>query len=151
MATSPILGPNSTVNRPVWSARPESASPCPGRASLPATTETVTGRARPGPVMLAWVVPFASAGVASATVTAMAAPPAREVRAMNLRGIVGGSFRSASLRCTPQPASRFPAGSAWSAGGGGDRERGCLAEAALQPQDDPRRAPDQRAAGGQPG
>src|SRR6476646_6170133 len=135
-ATSPMLGPNSTMNRPVWSARPESASPCSGRASLSAATETVTGRARPGPVMLAWVVPFASAGVASATVTAMAAPAARAVRAMNLRGIVGGSFLSASLGCTPQTGGRFPAGSARLAGGGGDRERARLAEAALEPQDD---------------
>src|SRR5262249_40915086 len=101
--------------------------------------------------MLAWVVPFASAGVASATVAAMAAPVAREVRAMNLRGMVGGSFLSVSLRCTPQPASRFPAGSAWLTGGGGDRERGRLAEAALQREDARRRAPDQRATAGQPG
>src|SRR5689334_20295747 len=151
MEASPMLGPNSTVNRPVWLASLESASPCPGRASLPAVTETATGRARPGPVMLAWVVPFASAGTASATVMAMAAPAAREVRAMNLRGIVGGSFLSVSLRCTPKRDRRFPAGSAWLAGGGGGRERGRLAEAALQAQDDPRRAPDQRAAGGQPG
>src|SRR6266496_929083 len=100
MRTSPMLGPNSTVNRPVWPARLESASPCPGRASLPAATETATGWARPGPVMLAWVVPFASAGVASVTVTVRAAPTAREVRAMNLRGMVGGSFLSAG---NPQP------------------------------------------------
>ena len=106
-----MSGPNSTVNRPVWSARLESASPCSGRASLPAATDVVTGWARPGPVMLAWVVPFASAGMASATMTAMAAPATREVRAMNLRGIVGGSFLSASLGCTPQPGGRFPAGS----------------------------------------
>src|SRR5689334_20519747 len=150
-ATAPMLGPNSTVNRPVWSARLDRASPCPGRASVPVAAETVTGRARPGPVMLAWVVPFASTGVASDTVTAMAAPAAREVRGMNLRGIVGSSFLSASLRCTPQPGGRFPAGRAGLAGGGGDRERGRLAEAALQAQDDPWRAPDQRAAGGKPG
>src|ERR1044072_5205717 len=135
MATSPILGPNSTMNRPVWSARLDSASPCSGRASLPAAAETVTGRAMPGPLMLAWVVPFASAGLASATVTAMAAPAARELRAMNLRGIVGGSFHNASPRCTPQPGGGFPAGNAWLASGGGDRECGRLAEAALQAQD----------------
>src|SRR5579872_715791 len=151
MRRSPTLGPNSTVNRPVWSARLESASPCPGRASLPVAAEMVTGRARPGPVILAWVVPFASAGVASTIVTAMAAPAAREVRAMNLRGICGWLLPSASLGCTPQTDGRFPAGSARSASRGGDRERGRLAEAALQAQDDPGRAPDQRAAGGQPG
>src|SRR5580700_4395513 len=58
------------------------------------------------------------------------------------------------------PGKRFPGkavpacGHRWRAplaGGGGDGERGGLAEAALEAQDDPRRAPDQRAAGGEPG
>jgi len=50
---------------------------------------------------------------------------------MNLRGMVGGSFLSVSLGCTPQTGGRFPVGSARLAGGGGDRERGRLAKAAL--------------------
>src|SRR5258705_13842527 len=147
MGTSPMLGPNSTVNRPVWPARLESASPCPGRASLPAATETVTGRARPGPVILAWVVPFASAGVASATVTAMAAPAARDVRAANLRGIVGGSFLRASLRCTPPPGGMLPAGSARLPARGGYHERRRLAQPPLHAPAAPPRAPGRRPAG----
>src|SRR6266851_787791 len=142
--------PNNAVKKLVCSARAASRPGCP---CSPAPDRTI-GWTSPGPVIRAWVGPFANAGVANVT-AAMLIPVARVVTTISLRSM-SGSFRRRLAPATPQPAGRFPRAVSRfphgvSVGRVGDAERGALAELAFQAQGDVPGPPDQGVAGSKPG
>src|SRR5260221_14500133 len=94
--------PNNAVKKLVCSARAASRPGCPGS---PAPDRTI-GRTSPGPVIRAWVGPFASAGGANVTAT-MLIPVARVGTAISLRSL-SGAFRRRVTPATPQPAGQLP-------------------------------------------
>src|SRR5690349_9629257 len=122
----------------------------PRRPCVSPLPETTTGRASPGPVMLAWDGPFASAGAARVIAAAMLMPAVRAVTTIILRSMAAAPSVGAPLLVhRPRaPGSR----SGWRGGScrAGDGERGCLAEVAFQAQRDLPGAPDQGVAGGEP-
>src|SRR5215831_8765754 len=138
--------PNIMVNRPVCPASVASLPGIPG-SPLP---ETTIAWASPGPVILAWEGPFASAGVASVTAAAMLMPAARAMTAVSLRSMAAPSVAPHCYYTATRWQVLVPAG-AVSAGRIGDGERGRPAEVAFQAQRDLPGAPDQGVAGGAPG
>src|SRR5215831_7813076 len=138
--------PNIMVNRPVCPASVASLPGIPG-SPLP---ETTIAWASPGPVILAWEGPFASAGVASVTAAAMLMPAARAMTAVSLRSMAAPSVAPHCYYTATRWQVLVPTG-AVSAGRIGDGERGCPAEVAFQAQRDLPGAPDQGVAGGAPG
>src|SRR5258706_10377788 len=142
--------PNNAVKKLVCSARAASRPGCP---ASPAPDRTI-GWISPGPVIRAWVGPFANAGVANVT-AAMPIPVATVVTAISLRSM-SGSFRKRFTPATPQPAGRFPRDVSRFlhgvlVGRFGDAERSALAELAFQAQVDVAGPPDQGVAGSKPG